>query len=196
MRSLPRKCCELTARLLCLIAIVQIDFANASEHTQDVDFDNDVLPVLTKFGCNSGPCHGKARGQGGFKLSLLGFDSDSDYESIVHDGRGRRVFHAAAENSLLITKPTGIVAHGGGRRFDQGSDEYRTLINWIHQGAQRSVPRCTRPGFDFHFTQRDRLHSGTVNTIDCDRNVFGWIDSRRIRSDYISIKRVTNFCSN
>ncbi|HAP08202.1 MAG TPA: hypothetical protein DCR20_10270, partial [Planctomycetaceae bacterium] len=64
----------------------------AADAQQLVDFDNDIQPILTKFGCNSGPCHGKARGQGGFQLSLLGFDSQQDHDAITKEGRGRRVF--------------------------------------------------------------------------------------------------------
>ncbi len=77
---------------------------SAPDHAT-VDFDNDILPILTRFGCNSGPCHGKSRGQGGFQLSLLGFDPDYDFDSIVKEGRGRRVFPAVPENSLLVRKP-------------------------------------------------------------------------------------------
>ena len=115
----------------------------ASEQTtaenQPVDFHNDVMPILTRFGCNSGPCHGKSRGQGGFQLSLLGFDTQFDYDAIVKEGRGRRTFPAVPENSLLLQKPTGQVPHGGGRRLDLQGSEYQTLINWIKQGMPRSV---------------------------------------------------------
>ena len=104
-----------------------------------VDFENDVQPVLTRFGCTSGPCHGKARGQGGFQLSLLGFDADFDYDAITKEGRGRRVFPAIPEFSLLLIKPTAEVAHGGGRRFQIGSSEYQVLLQWIRQGMTRKA---------------------------------------------------------
>lgn len=104
-----------------------------------IDFENDLQPVLTRFGCTSGPCHGKARGQGGFQLSLLGFDADFDYEAIIKEGRGRRVFPAAPEKSLLLTKPTAEVAHGGGKRFEKHSTEYQMLLDWIRQGMIRKV---------------------------------------------------------
>ncbi|MCA9058806.1 MAG: DUF1549 domain-containing protein, partial [Planctomycetaceae bacterium] len=97
-------------------------------------------PILTRFCCNSGPCHGKARGQGGFQLSLLAFDPDADFESIVKEGRGRRVFPGAPENSLFIAKPAATVPHGGGRRLDPASVDYQTLVNWIRQGMPRSAP--------------------------------------------------------
>ena len=104
-----------------------------------VDFQNDVMPILTRFGCNSGPCNGKSRGQGGFQLSLLGFDAQYDFDAIVKEGRGRRTFAAVPENSLFLQKPTGQVAHGGGRRISADGHEYKTLVNWIKQGMPRQV---------------------------------------------------------
>ncbi len=105
-----------------------------------VSFQLDVQPVLTAYGCNSGPCHGKARGQRGFKLSLFGYDSDFDYAAITQMARGRRLFLAAPERSLLLRKATGAIPHGGGVRFDNRSPAYRILLDWIRQGAPRRVP--------------------------------------------------------
>lgn len=99
-----------------------------------VSFRGEVMPILIRRGCNSGACHGKATGQNGFHLSLLGSDPRSDYESLVRDGRGRRVFPAAPAASLLLLKPTAQVGHGGGRKFAVDSPEYRTLARWIAQG--------------------------------------------------------------
>src|ERR1700758_5603426 len=79
-----------------------------------VDFANEIIPLLTRYGCNAGGCHGKASGQNGFKLSLFGFDPAFDYRALVNEARGRRLFPAAAEHSLLLTKAAGQVAHGGG----------------------------------------------------------------------------------
>ena len=78
-----------------------------------VNFPNEVVPVFTKFTCNSGGCHGKASGQNGFKLSLLGFEPKEDFEHLVKEGRGRRLFPAAPDRSLLLLKATGSVPHGG-----------------------------------------------------------------------------------
>lgn len=100
-----------------------------------VRFQTDVIPILTKLSCNSGGCHGKATGQNGFKLSLLGFEPDGDYEAIVHESRGRRVFLNSAAQSLLLLKATSKVPHGGGKRLDEASDDYRLLHNWITAGA-------------------------------------------------------------
>jgi len=99
-----------------------------------VHFGNDVVPLLSKLGCNGGGCHGKASGQNGFKLSVFGFDPEADYNAIVKEARGRRVFPAALEHSLLLLKPTGRVAHGGGRRVETGSPDYVILHEWLRQG--------------------------------------------------------------
>src|SRR5262249_7569530 len=99
-----------------------------------INFGNQVVPIFTKLGCNSGGCHGKASGQNGFKLSLLGFEPEVDYNSLVKEARGRRLFPAAPENSLLLLKAAGVVAHGGGKRLEVGSDEYRLIRRWIASG--------------------------------------------------------------
>ncbi|MCA9112611.1 MAG: DUF1549 domain-containing protein, partial [Planctomycetaceae bacterium] len=99
-------------------------------------FVNDIEPVLTKAGCNGGVCHAKAGGgQNGFQLSLLGFEPEYDYDSVVKDARGRRVFPAAPERSLLLMKASGQTPHGGGMRLAPDSDGYRLLHEWITQGA-------------------------------------------------------------
>ena len=105
-----------------------------------VDFQNDLQPIFTRLGCNSGPCHGKARGQGGFQLSLLGFDPQQDYDAITKEGRGRRIFPAVPEHSLLLAKPAGTVPHGGGRRLAVDGPEYQTMLNWVRQGMPRKAP--------------------------------------------------------
>jgi hypothetical protein len=100
-----------------------------------VSFRNQVLPIFTKAGCNTGGCHGKASGQNGFKLSLLGFEPGFDYDAVVKEGRGRRLFPARPEQSLLLLKSVAAVPHGGGRRFNVGSTEYELLKRWIAQGT-------------------------------------------------------------
>jgi hypothetical protein len=109
-----------------------------TEALSPVRFELDVLPILTARGCNSGPCHGKSRGQNGFALSLLGFDADMDYRSIVTDARGRRVSPASATDSLLLRKATGELPHGGGIRFHRGSEDYDILHRWIQSGFART----------------------------------------------------------
>ncbi len=103
-----------------------------------VTFERDVIPILTRTGCNAGACHGKARGQNGFALSLLSYDADFDYHAIVNEARGRRVFAAAPSFSLLLRKPTGQLPHGGGKRLEVGSAEYEVLYRWISAGMPRT----------------------------------------------------------
>src|SRR5437660_4207903 len=99
-----------------------------------VNFPNEVVPIFTKSGCNSGGCHGKSSGQNGFRLSLLGFEPTEDFEHLVKEARGRRLFPAAPDRSLLLLKATGTMPHGGGKRLEPDSDDYNLLIRWIVQG--------------------------------------------------------------
>ncbi|MFN6139789.1 MAG: DUF1549 domain-containing protein [Planctomycetota bacterium] len=108
------------------------------------DFENEIQPLLTRYGCNSGGCHGKASGQNGFKLSLFGFDSQADYEEIVDRARGRRVNVATPEQSLLLLKSIGAVPHGGGTRFSPSSQAYEVLKQWISEGAPPASPSAPR----------------------------------------------------
>lgn len=111
----------------------------SSAHAESVPtFEKDVEPILARAGCNSGPCHGKSRGQNGFQLSLLGFDPDFDYQAIAQEARGRRVFPGAPEKSLFLTKPAGLVPHGGGKKIVQGDAFYRTLHRWLEAGMPRT----------------------------------------------------------
>lgn len=114
--------------------------ASSSPARRSVYFAADVVPLLTRLGCNSGGCHGKATGQNGFKLSLLGFEPDLDYEAIVAQDRGRRLFLSAPQRSLLLLKATGAAPHGGGARLPVDSDDYRMLAAWIEQGAPPARP--------------------------------------------------------
>lgn len=122
-------------------ANVQVDEFDVS---RPLNFTNDIVPILSRYGCNSGSCHGKAIGQNGFKLSLYGFDSDYDYASIVHEGHGRRVAPAAPEDSLLLRKPTGVVPHGGGVRFAVDSEPYRMIRRWLEQGLPSGGEKAAR----------------------------------------------------
>jgi hypothetical protein len=106
-----------------------------------VDFDTDVLPVLTKAGCNAGACHGAAAGRGGFKLSLFGGDPAADHRAIVHELAGRRVNLAHPERSLLLRKPTWDLDHEGGQRFEADSTFAHVLRDWIAGGATRQSAR-------------------------------------------------------
>jgi hypothetical protein len=103
-------------------------------------FENDIIPLFSRFGCNASGCHGKAEGQNGFKLSVFGSDPAADYSALVKESRGRRVLPTAPEQSLLLTKPSGAVAHGGGVRLARGSREYETLRGWIAAGVPVGDP--------------------------------------------------------
>lgn len=105
-----------------------------------LNFENQVLPILTKTGCNTGGCHGKSTGQNGFKLSLLGYDPVFDYDALVKEGRGRRLSLPNPDESLLLTKPTGAVPHGGGIRFKKESPEYALLRRWVAEGIPVGDP--------------------------------------------------------
>ncbi|KAA5541847.1 DUF1549 domain-containing protein [Roseiconus nitratireducens] len=108
-------------------------------------FTNDIVPILTKAGCNTGVCHAKAGGgQNGFQLSLLGFEPDEDYDHLVREGRGRRLSPAAPDQSLLLLKATGRRPHGGGVRIEPDSIHYRQLHDWIAAGAPRGAADAPR----------------------------------------------------
>lgn len=101
-----------------------------------VSFVNDVMPVLTKAGCNVGVCHAKAGGgQNGFQLSLLGFEPPEDFDHLVREGRGRRLSYGAPDRSLLLLKASGQVPHGGGVRLATSSESYALLSDWIRQSG-------------------------------------------------------------
>ena len=99
-----------------------------------VNFPNQVVPIFTKLGCNSGGCHGKASGQNGFRLSLLGFEPTEDMDHLVKESRGRRLFPAAPDQSLLLLKAIGVLPHGGGKRLEADSRDYQVIRRWIAQG--------------------------------------------------------------
>jgi hypothetical protein len=101
------------------------------------EFEKDIMPLLTKHGCNSGACHGAAAGRGQLHLSLFGSDPDADYEAIVFAFQGRRIQWSDPESSLVLAKPSGRLAHGGGEVFDPESSTARLLTQWIQQGATR-----------------------------------------------------------
>ena len=107
------------------------------ESNADVDFDHDVMPVLTKAGCNTGACHGAAIGRGGLKLSLYGSDPVADYRAIALELKGRRVNLLEPEQSLVLMKPTEAMEHGGGFRLDPESEAAARLRQWIQAGAER-----------------------------------------------------------
>jgi hypothetical protein len=101
----------------------------------EVSFEREVMPILSRTGCNAGACHGNLNGKGGFKLSLKGEDPAADLAALTHDMLARRISPAHAEESLMLLKATGRVPHEGGVRFSTNSREYRILQSWISRGG-------------------------------------------------------------
>ncbi len=106
-------------------------------------FRNQVIPVLTKMGCNQGACHGALAGKNGFKLTLRGYDPPADHRALTRESVARRVTLADPASSLMLLKPTAAVPHGGGKRFGPESLEYRVIAEWIAAGA--AAPRRDAP---------------------------------------------------
>ena len=101
-----------------------------------LSFPNDIVPRLTQAGCNSGSCHGTPSGKNNFRLSLLGFEPESDHRFLTRESRGRRMLPNLPERSLLMLKATGQIAHGGGARIDSHGDAFAVLRRWIAEGMQ------------------------------------------------------------
>src|SRR5437016_11672844 len=99
--------------LLILLGLLAGGSVALGEQPRHFNFENDIVPVLSKFGCNTSGCHGKAAGQNGFKLSVFGFDPAADYAALKQEGRGRRVLPTFPERSLLLAQASGGVPHGG-----------------------------------------------------------------------------------
>ncbi|HEV8605495.1 MAG TPA: DUF1549 and DUF1553 domain-containing protein [Tepidisphaeraceae bacterium] len=110
-----------------------------------ISFKLDVMPVFLNSGCNTGACHGAARGKDGFRLSLFGYDPDGDYIRLTREQTTRRINLAIPEDSLMLTKGTGSVAHTGGTRFKEGSNNYKTLMRWLEAGAPSDPDTVAKP---------------------------------------------------
>jgi hypothetical protein len=147
-----------------------------------VSFRHDILPLLTRAGCNSGGCHGKAAGQNGFKLSVFGYDAAADHAAIVSEGRGRRIFPAAPEHSLFLRKATAAMPHGGGLKVPADGRWHRLLLRWMHEGMQLD-PETADPVAELivepaavSMTARDsrqlrvvaKLHDGTLRPVTAE----------------------------
>ncbi len=100
-----------------------------------ISFRLDVMPVFMKSGCNTGSCHGAARGKDGFRLSLFGFDPEGDHHRLTREMSGRRVNLAVPSESTVLEKSIGAVPHTGGKRFEAGSEMYQTLHQWIESNV-------------------------------------------------------------
>ncbi|KAA5539890.1 DUF1549 domain-containing protein [Roseiconus nitratireducens] len=125
---------ELVAEYLGTEVRIPVTVSNATAKPP-ISFTNDVMPVLTRSGCNTGSCHGAARGKDGFRLSLFGFDPQGDYQRITREIGVRRVNLARPEESLFLKKAIGSVPHTGGKLFETDSDYYATILEWLSNGA-------------------------------------------------------------
>jgi hypothetical protein len=110
-----------------------------------ISFKLDVMPVFSKAGCNTGSCHGAARGKDGFRLSLFGFDPEGDYHRLTREINGRRINLALVHESLILDKGAGRVPHTGGTRFDDKSELYQTIVRWLEAGAPMDPAEIARP---------------------------------------------------
>ena len=163
--------------------------------TGPVDFENDLIPVFTRFGCNAGACHGAAIGRGGFKLSLFGGNPRADFDAVVRQVEGSRINLARPEQSLVILKPTESITHGGGERFDLDHDSTKLLLAWIRQGAglvtQRTLQRVeiaprkhVGQSLDQPVTLRATAHFSDGSSRDVTRwTVFQAEDSSAVKID-------------
>lgn len=137
--AIPLKSCRVRLGAVALV-LACFGATRAAEEkpnaTPDVpSFRSDIMPIFFRAGCNSGTCHGSARGKDGFSLSLFGFDPKGDYERVVNEMIGRRVNTSVPERSLLLLKAIGEVDHTGGQLIQRDDQHYRTLLRWIDAGA-------------------------------------------------------------
>jgi hypothetical protein len=136
----------LTAELQGLTSRAAVKISG-SRTARPFHFARDVGSILTKRGCNSAACHGGVKGRGGFKLSANALFPKDDFEWITKGGtfevltsevKGERVPRIDLKDparSLLLSKPAMAVPHGGGKKLEADSEDYRTLLNWIRSGA-------------------------------------------------------------
>ena len=128
-------------------------------------FRHEVMPVLSKGGCNMGACHGYSLGKNGFKLSLRGGEATQDYQAVFGDQFGRRVNLLKPSESLLLSKPIGEVPHRGGIRIAKGSLSQRILQSWIEQGAKSDLDDKAEVEFVRVFPERFVLEPGTSHRL-------------------------------
>jgi len=134
--KLPVRSTQTCLRFLAaILAFYTVEASAAEIAAPSASFRNDVMAVLSKAGCNAGPCHGNQNGKAGFKLSLRGDDPEYDLNSLTRDMFARRVNSADPDQSLLLLKATTQLAHEGGLRFRKESPEHDILRRWIAAGA-------------------------------------------------------------
>ena len=139
-----------------------VDDKNSPASNERIDFENDLIPIFTKFGCNAGACHGSAAGRGEFKLSLFGGNPQADYVAIVRQIAGRRINLIQPEKSLVILKPTAQTRHGGGQVLKENDEAVQLLHDWIQQGARYEKKRHLK---NVHITPKKQIVSNLKQTI-------------------------------
>ncbi len=132
---MPRPASRFATCISAWLLLVGVSRVQAADTKPAPSFLNDVVPVLTRLGCNQGACHGKLAGQNGFRLSLRGYAPEWDYDWITREFDGRRINRVVPEAGLLLRKPLGLMPHGGGKILAQSSREYQVLRRWIEAGA-------------------------------------------------------------
>ena len=167
--------------LIALLCVVTLPTSAASAESP-ISFRNEVLPILSKAGCNTGGCHGALAGKGGFRLSLFGYNPEADHLAITREFHGRRVELSDPGASLLLTKPATLVKHKGGKRLDLDSEDYGILARWIAQGAPgpgtddatlvtlsvSPAEQTVKPGETRHLSVRAKFSDGA------ERDVTRW----------------------
>ncbi|MCA9058910.1 MAG: DUF1549 domain-containing protein, partial [Planctomycetaceae bacterium] len=136
------------------------DHSHSAQPNVTVDFDTQVIPLLTRYGCNSGACHGAAAGRGEFRLSLFGSRPEQDFRAIVHQFRGRRIARTHPTDSLIWQKATETISHGGEQRFADDSPASELLLQWLQAGATRTTQR-EMTAFDATFVPFDTESAAT-----------------------------------
>jgi hypothetical protein len=139
LRPVANGSAVIAARCQGQVAKVQVEVRKLGQPAP-IEFTREVVPVLTRAGCNQGSCHGSQYGKGGFKLSLAGFEPDVDYYAIVKQSGGRRALLTDPKKSLFLQKPCLGLAHQGGARLQVGSPDYELLVNWLQAGAPGPTP--------------------------------------------------------
>ncbi len=157
---------EATVKVVCAgqTASVKVLVSDAAKR-KPIEFTREVVPILTKAGCNQGSCHGSQYGKAGFKLSLLGFEPDVDYFAIVKQAGGRRTQLTDPTHSLVLLKPTLGLPHQGGSRFGVNSYDYKLLVAWLQDGAPGPTPKDPEVTRIDVFPQQRNLTKGKEQTL-------------------------------
>ncbi len=122
-------------KFLLPLVLLLVTGLNAAAADAPPSFRNEIVPLLTRYNCNMGACHGKQAGQNGFRLSLRGFAPELDHGWLTREFSSRRVSKTQPQDSLILKKALGLVPHGGGRLFAENSQAHRLLSQWIETGA-------------------------------------------------------------